>query len=363
MHNHIYFYIILSLIVYLAAVEFFYSDNKEFPQLGMIAAVFLALLVGLRGDFDSDYPAYVEIFNNVRYDDWPSFQESLNLNVEVLFVLVIVVLKVLAFGPQSIFLFSATLSIGVAWNYCIKKLPYPTLILLGLLSHSLLYREFTQIRHGMSGALCAASLFLISRQQTRQAFLLQFISLFFHSATLFVTFFTLLYMRLSRKNFILFCSLLGATLFALGAHRTIALIAGYIYLPASATIYIDSEYDYSLGLANPTLLKQVVLVSLFFLCGKYMQIKDKLYHDLTAFYFVSVMWLFAIHEFAVFAGRLSSFFGVLEVYLLALLLSYVKERGVRLLFFGLIVIFYCAQFYLNIEYKEIFSGDYVINLW
>ena len=362
MEIYIKFYIIFFIVFLSAIFEFFFASRREQLLISFFISLFLILIIGLRGNFDSDYPTYTQIFNDVSYDNWDAFISSFDLNVEIFFVFLIMLLKVFFLGPQSIFFLSALISISINWIYCIRLLPYPTLIFLGLLSHSFLYKEFTQIRHGIAGALCVASIFLLSQRKLRQAYILQFFAIFFHSAAIFVSFFSIIYTLLPRKKFILLGSIVGMLLFLLGAHKAILIISEYIYLPPSATIYFNSEYDYNLGILNPTLLKQVALIIFFFLCGKWLDIKDKLYLDLMSFYYISIIWLFSLNEFAIFAARLASFFGVLEVYLFSLLLYHVNNRVIKLILFGSILIFYCAQFYLNINYKDIFSADYFLNL-
>jgi len=322
--------------------------------------LFLFVIIGFRGDFDSDYMPYTGIFESVNLDSFTGFLASFKLNVEILYVILMVALKIFLLGPQSVFVACAFLSLWVNWRYCLRVTAYPTLILLGLLSHSFLYREFTEIRHGVAGAICVASFFMISKGQTRRAFTMQIIGAFFHSATLFVIMFSILFCKLPRKKFIYVCTAIGVGMAVIGVHGLLDLMNRLLPLPGSILVYIQSEYDFNLGLMNPTLIKQVLLMAVLLLSVKYLKIKDKLYLDLLTMYYISIIWLVAANEFAMFAGRLASFYGLLDVYLISMTLPYIRNRYLRFMAFLLIVTIYLAQFYLNIEFaKNIFNSDYM----
>ncbi|MFC5476145.1 EpsG family protein [Paraherbaspirillum soli] len=359
MGDYFNFYIIYFFVAVMAILDAFFLSLNKARVVCFFLVLCLFVVIGFRGEFDSDYAAYSGIYDAVIFYDFDSFISSFRLNVEPLFVLTIIFLKFFTFGPQAIFIVCAFFSLSINWYYCLRWVPYPSLVILGLLSHSFLYREFTEIRHGVAGALCVASFFLLSSGRTRKAFVLQLIALLFHSASLFVISFSILFCSTSRKNFILICTGLGAILFFLGIHNLLEIANNLMSLPGSVTIYFQSEYDYNLGLLNPTFIKQSILIVFFFACSKYLKIKEERYLNFLCFYYVSVMWLFGANEFAMFAGRLASFFGVLEVYLFSMTLPYIRSKALKLSYIFLVIFVYAFQFYLNIEYKNIFLGDYI----
>jgi len=358
MNDYIGFLWIFLAVASLALLEFCTGPYRRANLINLYGVIFLIAIVGLRGEFDSDYEAYVGIYEQVSFDTWSGFKASFSLNVEILFVLIMVVLKIFWFSAQSLFLVSAAGSLLVTWVYCLRRVAYPTLVLLGLLSHALLYKEFTEIRHGIAGALCLASLFLVSSNQPRRALWLQILAAFFHSASLFVMLFSYLFQRLGRRHFIYCTTGIGLLVFAVGIQNILNAIGAVVPLPGSVTVYSNSEYDFNLGLLNPTLIKQALSFSFFLLCVRAMQIRDKLYLDLLCFYYVSIAWLFGANEFAMFAGRLASFFGVIEVYLFSMTMAYIKSPVRRFLYFAILVVLYFAQFYLNVEFKGLFERDY-----
>jgi hypothetical protein len=109
---------------------------------------------------------------------------------------------------------------------------------------------------------------------------------------------------------------------------------------------------------NPTLIKQAFSMLFFLACVRRFKIEDKRYTDFLCFYYVSIIWLFGANEFAMFAGRLASFYGVMDAYLFAMTLSYVRTRRWRVLIFCALVLVYLGQFYLNLEFKDLFYDDY-----
>lgn len=354
------FYAIFFCVAGLAFLESLGTPNHRANLINLYAVLFLAVIIGFRGDFDSDYEAYVGIYEATSFENLAAFRASFSLNVEALFVILMMMLKVFSFSPQSIFVLSSFVSMTVNWYYCFRRVAFPTLVLLGLLSHALLYREFTEIRHGIAGALCLASFFMLSDGRNRRAFIFQFIAMFFHSATLFVVFFSYLFVRLSRKNFIYFCTLVGLVLYMVGIQGLLDQIGAVVPLPSSVTVYSNSEYDFNLGLLNPSLIKQFFCLLFFLGCIKRYDIKEKLYHDLLTFYYISIVWLFGANEFAMFAGRLASFYGLLDAYLFAMTMAYVRGRLAKLVFFCVLISVYLGQYYLNIEFKGLFpGGDYV----
>lgn len=360
MGNYLNFYFIFLCSATLSLLEFTTKSTGRIKPIIIATLCFLFIIIGFRGNFDSDYLAYTEIFNSVNFDSASSFAASFHLNVEALFVITMMLLKAFFLGPQSIFVACAFLSLSINWYYCLRWIAYPSLVVLGLLSHSFLYREFTEIRHGVAGALCIASFFRLSDGRTRSAFSLQAVAIFFHSATLFVIGFSILFCWLPRRKFIYACSAIGLFFYFIGFHSLLEQVTTLIPLPESVTVYIQSEYDYHLGLLNPTLIKQSLFMAIFLMSAKYLNIEKKLYFDLLSFYYISIIWLFGSNEFAMFAGRLASFYGVLEVYLISMILPNIKNRLARFGCFSIIVLFYFLQFYMNIEYaKNIFFTDYI----
>lgn len=353
------FYIIFYCVSILTVIEIFFLSQKNGRISGFFTMVFLIILIGFRGEFDSDYAAYVGIYDGVKFDNTNSFLSSFELNVEPLFVITIIFLKIFTLGSQSIFFVCALISLSVNWNYCLRWMAYPSLVLLGLLSHSFLYREFTEIRHGIAGAICVASFFLLTNSQTRKAFMLQLIALFFHSATLFIIAFSIIFCITTRKKFIFICTCIGAELFILGIHNLFEIVGNFFTLPSGITVYLQSEYDYNLGLLNPNLIKQVILLILFLIFSKYLEIKEKRYADFLCLYYVSIIWLFGANEFAMFAGRLASFFGVIDAYLFSMTLFYIRGNILKMFYVLFVIAIYFSQFYLNLEYKNIFLGDYI----
>ncbi|OOF27450.1 EpsG family protein [Salinivibrio sp. IB872] len=113
--------------------------------------------------------------------------------------------------------------------------------------------------------------------------------------------------------------------------------------------YADSKYAESVKLFDITNIKNTVLLLLFVLFSKQLRERVEYFDTMMLFYFLSVTWRIAFNDFGIFAARIATFFGIVEVILVPTLLLVCRQKLVTVL--G-IILYAFLTLYMNLYVKE-----------
>ena len=257
------------------------------------------------------------------------------------------------FTDEYVFLFTvvAFLSVGLACYNYYRYTPFVFLTLVLFFVHTYLYRDINQIRSAVAAAI---GLFLISqiyyRKHIKVIATLSFAALFHMASLSLAIVYFLSFFKVTRERLIygyLISVILGlvgvspvlllAILPDLG-HVTTKLI-GYAYDPNTAD---------TISLFDLTSIKNSFIFLMLIYHWHYLAEKVKYFKVMMLFYSLAVSWRMAFNDFGMFAARIATFFGVVEVILVPTLLYLFKQRIFATI---LILVYAFLTLYLNLFVK------------
>lgn len=249
-----------------------------------------------------------------------------------------------------LFLVVSIFSVGLAsYNYY-KLSKYVFLVLVLFFVHTYLYRDINQIRAAIAAAI---GLFLIPQIHYRQHFRVIgtiCLAAAFHmvSLSLFLVYF-LSFFKVTNKRLIS-GYLISLVLGGVGISTLLLNVLPNLgHITTKLTGYANSQYADTVSLFDITNIKNsfifLTLVSLRW------RIKDKApYFDVTLlFYFIAVTWRIAFSDFGIFAARVATFFGIVEVLIIPTLIYAFRQKFIMTIF---ILIYAFLTLHLNLFVKE-----------
>lgn len=356
----IYYYVLFILILLMSLCQII-RQLKSLRLVFVLAAFLLLwLFAGLRyPTVGVDGWGYVRAFERIpdlyfwfngdfayRYLDW---------YMEFNYVFLNGFIKLFTNNYTVLFLSIAFLAIGLnIFNYY-KYSKYTLLTILLYFSHTFLYRDIGQIRAGIA---CAIGLFLVSQIHKKQHIRIVmtiFMASLFHMAALsllLVYFFS--FFELTRKRLvlaILFSLIIGAG----GTKAYVESVSPYLGTNISRKLsnHLSTErFSTDLGVFNITNVKNLFLLFLLLLFWMPLSRALPYFKTVALFLVLATCWRIAFNDFATLAGRVATFYSIVEVLFLSGLLSVVKQK----VFVAFCIVLYAFFiFYLNITIKDIVS--------
>lgn len=256
------------------------------------------------------------------------------------------------FTDEYVFLFTtvAFFSVGLAaYNYY-RYTPFVFLVLVLFFVHSYLYRDINQIRSAVAAAI---GLFLISQIHNRDHFkAIITISLagMFHMASFsLVIVYLLSFFKVTRKKLI-YGYLVALALGVIGvASFLLTILPNFGHATTKLVSYANSGYADSVSLFDITNIKNSFIFFILIYYWHYLVKKVRYFETMMLFYFLAVFWRIAFNDFGIFAARIATFFGIVEVILVPALLYLFKQK----IFATFLILFYAFLIlYLNLFIKE-----------
>ncbi len=339
-------------LVFFSLIAHYREIKKNEKYIVIVITILLILFSGLRfSGTGSDDWSYIIIFDKVnKLSDALFSIDELNImghHMEYGYILLNSVVKSFSDNYMFLFLCTAFISVGFSsYNY-LKYSPYIFLTLLLFFVHTYLYRDMNQIRAAIAASISLFSIRHIEDKNHAKFYIVMFFSSLFHIASLIIFIPYLLSLTKFTKFKSLFFVILG---FVLGGLSISTIIINNFPLIGSVTQtlnnYAESEYNSrSLGLFNITNIK--VLAIYVFSYFYYDRLEKKLpyFRTIFIFYTLDLAWRFAFNDFAILAGRLATFFEIIEVILIPSYILIFKNKRIA----TLVIIFYAsAVFYMNI---------------
>ncbi|MGC3875396.1 EpsG family protein [Halomonas sp. GXIMD04776] len=258
--------------------------------------------------------------------------------------------KVFSSNYTILFLSVSLISVGMAaYNYY-KYSRYAFLTLLLFFVHTYLYRDMNQIRAAIAAAIGLFLIFQIHEKNHLKSIVLVFLAGFFHTAALSYFFaYIFSFIKISPKKIF----------FLLG----VSIIVGYIgvselllsnlpdlgYITVKLEGYSESVYANTVKLFDLTNIKGIVFLSLFAFFWNGLKYKVPYFETAMSFYTLAVCWRIAFSDFGIFAARIATFFGIVEVVLVPCLAFLLKQK---LAAFFIIFLYAFLTLWLNLFVKE-----------
>lgn len=289
----------------------------------------MSLMISLRNGV-ADFWEYVDMFNETPFLNEFSIASTKNIHGEVGYLFLNSIIKTFGLGERFLFWFVGFLSVSLTLFYYIKKSPYFIISLLIYFSHTFLLRDMIQIRSGLAASISLYAIKYIEERKFWKFFIITILASLIHSAALilFLAYFVHFFISEKTKRqylFIVFSLMLGVVL-----SQSILEIIFNAIIPNSTIVinYLaDEQYFRSLGLLNPVLLKNILISILLIYYADRFRFKISYYSSMITLSILSVFWLAAFNNFAIFAARLATFFSISEPIIIAFFLSEVKKTN------------------------------------
>lgn len=328
----------------------------------------LILFSGLRvSGVGSDDHNYEYIFNEMptlsEYIGNPGLYDLSSYRKEIGFLIVNLILKSISNDYTTLFMFCALFSVGIAGSAYRYLSPFPYVSLLLFFVHTFLYRDMNQIRAAMAAAICLYCIPYMARQAYLKVVLVILTASLFHVASL-CMFLAMLFglQEPSRKKA---CAYVLFSIF-LGVISISSVILSFLpglntSITTSVVNYSQSEmYSQDLGMWHITNIKSLVILLVLTIFFNKLRSQINYFSVMYSFYTLGVCWRLAFNDFAILAGRIATFFEIVEVVLVPCLILLVRQR-----FVGHFLIFAYAfsVFYLNVFVVPRRDYEWVVSSW
>jgi hypothetical protein len=285
-----------------------------------------------------------------------------DLFMEPGYVFVNAVVKTFTSNYIFLFLTAALISIGVTiYNYY----RYSTYVLLSILLyfvHTYLYRDMNQVRAGIAAAI---GLFLIAQIHNREhikSYRTLLLSGLFHVAALSLMIpYLLSFFQVTRKKVILLYAF-SLGLGIIGVGRILVKL-----LPASGYLFVkiagyasDQSYGAALKLYDLTNVKNLFILLVVLVYWKRLKAIIPYFETLVLFLAVSASWRLAFSDLGIIAGRVATFFDIVEVIVIPYFICISRYKWMTV---SAIVLYAFMTLYLNLYTVKISPQPYSLSLF
>ncbi|WP_306331919.1 EpsG family protein [Vibrio injensis] len=334
------------------------QNTKQFsylkPFFFILSSLLLIFFAGFRGaGVGADDWNYIIKFLEVPdINYWLKREFSYSFSetwMEPSYIILGAIIRVFSSSYTCLFLIVSLFSVGIAsYNYY-RFSKYVFLVLVLFFVHTYLYRDINQIRSAVAAAI---GLFLIPQIYHRQHFrIICTICLAgtFHMASLSLIFvYFLSFLKFTNKRLVA-GYLISLTLGFVGVSSLLLNILPSLgYVTTKLNHYSNSDYANSISLFDITNIKNSFFFILFVFFRERLKKKLIYYDTMMIFYFLAVTWRIAFNDFGIFAARVATFFGIVEVILIPALI-YVFKQKLIITFFILVYAFITLYFNLYVK--------------
>ena len=348
------YYVTFTALALLSLTHFIKELKRYRLPFFLVVLAYLILFAGLRAPHvAADYSTYVNKFETVPHLGYwftgefvYTFAETW---MEPAYIAYGAFVKVFTDEYIWMFLAVAFLSVGIAsYNYY-RYAPYLFLTLLLFYVHTYFYRDMTQIRAAVAAAI---GLFLVAqilcKHHTKALVTIGMAGLFHMASLSLLIPWLASFVKLTRKK-VFVGIIIALVLGSIGiSHILLQVLPNLGYITVKLIGYSQSHYIDTVQIFDITNLKNLAIIAFVLLFWKRLEVKVPYFHILVLFMFLATAWRIAFADFGIFAARVATFFGIVEVLLVPAFILIFRQK----IFISLIVIVYAFMtLYLNAEKK------------
>lgn len=350
------YYFVFGVLALLSVANYVRGFRQFRLPFFLISVILLVLFAGLRGPLVGvDYNSYVLAFQTVPdISYWLTGEYSYSLTqlwMEPAYIFFSALVKTFTEDYRWMFLGVAFLSVGIAaYNYY-KLSSYVFLTLLLFFIHTYLIRDMGQIRSAIAAAI---GLFLIpqlSMQYRIKPIVTIAVAGLFHLGSLsFLLAYFASFLKVSRRLIVLGLGI--SFLFPIFGVSKALLGIGVGNVKDKIEGYLASEYANELGMFDIVNIKNLAIMCLILIFWDRLSKKIAFFETLVLFMFLATAWRIGFHDSGIFAGRIATFFGIVEVILVPSFIMIFKNKLIISLF---VIAYAFFTFYLNVISKSIIN--------
>lgn len=351
MGSYVFLFLILSAVALLGELKQFRVLRIVFYILCSAFVFFLAAFreVGV----GADDLAYIRIFDSIRSDGF-SFEylakSYIEYGVEPFFYIVNVLVGLVDDGYTYLFFCVALISVGIAARRYFVLSPAPILSLILFFSHTFLYRDINQIRAACAAAIALYVLEFVQRRDFLRFVIVVVLCACFHVASVALLLLTILFLVSPSRRLFIFTVLTGLSVSILGAGKLIGYLPMPVVIAGKIRSYAENaQYSQSLGFLDITNIKNVALFFVLALFWNKLSRRVRYFDVMACIFSFGVAWRLAFTDFAIIAGRVSTFFTITEVLLVSSLVVLFRQRIIP---YFIVLIYAAGMLYLNLFVKD-----------
>ncbi|MEC6897863.1 EpsG family protein [Photobacterium piscicola] len=350
-------YFIIFFIVSLSCCLSFIRNEINLKLLIYVYCVLLLILfsglrhVGVGADDISYIDKFFEVPGLLSWIDGSYVYSFSSTWMEPGYIFISALIRTFTDDYIYLFLVISFFSIGIASLNYYRLSPFVYLTLLLFFVHTFLYRDINQIRSACAAAL---GLFLISQiyyRQHKKIIFTIFCCSLFHTASLsFLVVYFFSFIKITKKRLI-FIVIVGFILGWLGVSTLLlSHLPGLGYISVKLASYsASSTYVDSTSLLDITNIKNLfIFFSLIFFWDR-IESKVKYFNVMMLFFTLCTFWRLAFSDFGIFAARIATFFGIVEVILVPCLLLAFKNKIIPII---IIIAYAFTMLYINLFIKS-----------
>jgi hypothetical protein len=329
------------ILLSFSLLDFIRIEKKIKNILFIFSCLILIFLITFRFNVP-DYDSYVEIFQDVKF----SFNIFENNDIHGEFGYLLLNSFVKLFGGNEIILFGivGSLSIALTAVFYKKYTKYFLIATLLYFSHIFLLREMIQIRSGLAISIAMFSIPYIDKRNFTKFLGIILIASSVHSICLLFTLVYIFYPYLIKTKYQIVLLISGLIF---GFTFELNVIENFLNLFNAPPIVIgylfDEKYNFNLGLLNPVLIKNLIVVSILIYKKEFFEKRIKYFNVLLLSYIFGIFWLSTFNSFAIFSSRIATLFSNVEHVLIPSLLLYEKYKQI----IYLMILFYCIYSFIS----------------
>jgi hypothetical protein len=350
-------YFIVFYIIAIFGFLAFIKDQANFKLIIYVYCVILLVLfsglrnIGVGADDISYVDKFFEVPGLLSWIDGSYVYSFSSTWMEPGYIFLSALIRTFTDDYSYLFLAVSLFSVAIAsYNYY-RLSPFIYLTLLLFFVHTFLYRDINQIRSACAAAL---GLFLISqiyyRQHIKIIFTI-FCCALFHTASLsfFIVYF-LSFIKITKKRLIILV-FFGFILGVLGVSNVLlSNMPGLGFITVKLISYsVSDTYVESTSLLDITNIKNIVIFFSLIYFWNRISPKVKYFNVMMLFFALCTFWRLAFSDFGIFAARIATFFGIVEVILIPCLLLAFKNKIIPMF---IIIIYAFVTLYLNLYVKD-----------
>lgn len=325
------YYIVFFVLFYIIAIASENGSYKNKMAILIIAMLVLTWGAGTREGWPDTGSYAYDFIMAPSLTDMPAGAGP-KFYVEKGFWYIGVVVKTLGITDVTIYL---TVVAGLSLFFLYKSLreycAYPLIGLCTYLARFFMGRQLMQIRAGLAYAIIIFAVIYIYRKDWKRYFFWVFVAYLFHHSSLIAVplYFICNWVHLTKKWIILFLVVsFGIAIFGQGiVHDFIEDNSTDLDVESYTVAGGNDNYVESLGLKNPMIYYQTLLLLLYTFNEKRIATQDRYYYVIRTAYLYSTCTLLCFCTYKVLAGRTSSMFATFEFSIVPSLIFMFNKRN------------------------------------
>ena len=351
---------IFLFVVYffIAIILTFYASEKRQKVMLIFTVCTLTYMIGMRDNWP-DEMVYTGAFERAPYP-WDFKADTEPWGYAEKGYLFIASLIKMIFNSQRFYLFAmGGISMFLLYKNLTKYCVLPLIGLADYIARFLLNRDFIQMRSSLAILMIVLSMNLIKKKKMWLYFLVIFVAYqFHHMALIGLPFYFFAQIKFNHKWIYLSVPII-MLLSALSA-GSIAETVNKYSLDLRYETYVTQEYESSIGLKNPMIWFQIIVLYAFTFFEEHIRKESKYYYIIRTGYLYSTLILIFFNQYTALSGRTSTMFATYEMFLFPLLVKafYGKtQKAVTIIIGAGLVYFFSSKYH---EARETMNGPQVL---